>query len=84
MTSQAEQIAAGLTEAQRKAINSECGVPRTSEEWTSDCICKAGEVWHELRSLDLAVARHYFPQGIVLTPLGQQVRAILTAQGEIK
>lgn len=78
----AERIAKGLTEAARESlINGHCTVPRRRDpEWSSDCVCSVIgiEGGTELLSAGLIVRRERFPGGFVRTPLGLEVRRILT------
>lgn len=62
----AEEIAAGLSEAQKRAV-------------ISGGVGKAWSTTTALHKRGIVSIRTCFPdgQGIVLTPLGQQVRAIL-------
>lgn len=70
-------IAKGLSEPGRNAVlRGKCAVPRTSEEWSSDCICSADGA-DGLVEIGLAYPRARFPGGIVLSPLGLAVRAHL-------
>lgn len=75
----ARDAAAKLTDAQKEALTSgACAVPRSNVEWTADCICNAGrDVIKDLHDAGLGMHRDRFPNGFILTPLGQQVAAIL-------
>ena len=74
------EMAASLSEAQRNAVlHGRCGVPRASEEWSSECIC-AADGSDSLVEIGLAVPRERFPGGIILSPSGLALRQHL--QGE--
>lgn len=73
----AATIAEGLTEAQRRDMaGATCSVPRGHSDWVSDCICSTRE-FDALSKAGLAYHRERYSHGIILTPLGLEVRALL-------
>lgn len=77
------EVVERLTEAQRKALlHGRCSIPSSEEEYSTDCICSAGEFAYELCAMGLAIQRDRFPNGIVRTPFGLEVRSLLTKTAE--
>jgi hypothetical protein len=72
------QLAKGLSDVQREVIlHGKCAVPRGHDEWSSDCICDGGAATSQLVQMGLAHARRRYPNGIVLTDIGQRLRTHL-------
>jgi hypothetical protein len=75
-----EALAGKLTEAQRNAIlHGKCGLPANQPELSPDCICASVEC-DRLREMGLARVRERWPNGIILTALGQSLRSHLEKQ----
>ncbi len=75
-------LAGRLTEAQKVSLlHGKCGLPVSQEERSLDCICAASEC-ESLQGIGLAMPRERWPNGVILTPLGLAVRALLSEKGE--
>lgn len=71
-----ESIAESLSPDDRASLlYGKCGVPRSNDEWSSDCICCTE--YGNLIALRLAETRFRWPNGVVLSDLGRQVKQYL-------